>query len=101
MEVNLENILSRDWSSRCREDRESSSIRRRRSRSFEGDKGGLMSPPSQILKRKRSSLPFSCAMGNAEVWTATVQVLYGSKYWLYGIWLYMVIYGYMVYGHLC
>ncbi|XP_052654352.1 uncharacterized protein LOC128146728 isoform X2 [Harpia harpyja] len=32
MEVNLENILSRDWSSRCREDRESSSIRRRRSR---------------------------------------------------------------------
>lgn len=32
MEVNLENILSRDCSSRCREDRESSSIRRRRSR---------------------------------------------------------------------
>lgn len=32
MEVSLENILSLDWSSRCREDRESSSIRRLRSR---------------------------------------------------------------------
>ncbi|XP_064370340.1 actin-binding LIM protein 1 [Dromaius novaehollandiae] len=32
MEVNLENILSRDCSSRCREHRESSSMRRRRSR---------------------------------------------------------------------
>ncbi|XP_074687447.1 uncharacterized protein LOC141926105 [Strix aluco] len=83
MEVSLENILSRDWSSRCREDRESSSIRRRRSRSFEGDKGGFMSLPSRILQRKRSSLPFSHATGKAEAWRATVQVLYGSTYWLY------------------
>ncbi|XP_034633597.1 collagen alpha-1(III) chain-like [Trachemys scripta elegans] len=36
MEVSLENILSLDWSSRCREDRESSSIRRLRSRVFSG-----------------------------------------------------------------
>ncbi|XP_074882570.1 uncharacterized protein LOC142030373 [Buteo buteo] len=67
MEVNLENILSRDWSSRCREDRESSSIRRRRSRSFEGDKEGFISPPNQILQRERSSLPFSPATGKAEI----------------------------------
>ncbi|XP_064519484.1 uncharacterized protein LOC135418258 [Pseudopipra pipra] len=147
MEVNLENILSRDCSSRCREDRESSSMRRRRrsrvraacgglaagigragagaafrspadtvaltppgaaaaaaeapgalqgpppparrpalpalpaplrsarSAAFrpgrlsqrERDKDGFISPPNQILQRKRSSLTFSSAMQKAEI----------------------------------
>ncbi|XP_039409522.1 translation initiation factor IF-2-like [Corvus cornix cornix] len=77
MEVNLENILSRDCSSRCREDLESSSIRRRRrSRREEG----FISPPNQIRQRKRSSLPFYSATGKAEAWRATDQVPGGSKY---------------------
>ncbi|XP_074401378.1 uncharacterized protein LOC141729705 [Zonotrichia albicollis] len=41
MEVNLENILSRDCSSRCREDLESSSIRRRRRSRVRAACGGL------------------------------------------------------------
>lgn len=41
MEVNLENILSRDCSSRCREDLESSSIRRRRRSRVRAAYGGL------------------------------------------------------------
>lgn len=61
MEVNLENILSRDCSSRCREDRESSSIRRRRSRvraacgvpaAGIGRTGGR--PPALPLARRRT-----------------------------------------------
>nr|XP_047916455.1 uncharacterized protein LOC106031907 [Anser cygnoides] len=62
MEVNLENILSRDCSSRCRDARESSSIRRRRSRNtdgthpppFEQDQGSITSLPSPILQRKKT-----------------------------------------------
>ncbi|XP_063262498.1 collagen alpha-1(I) chain [Prinia subflava] len=41
MEVNLENILSRDCSSRCREDLESSSMRRRRRSRVRAAYGGL------------------------------------------------------------
>ncbi|XP_050193246.1 uncharacterized protein LOC126651401 [Myiozetetes cayanensis] len=67
MEVNLENILSRDCSSRCREDRESSSMRRRRRSRRERDKDGFISPPNQILQRERSSLPFSSAMQKGEI----------------------------------
>ncbi|XP_052654353.1 spidroin-2 isoform X3 [Harpia harpyja] len=48
--------------------------------SFERDKEGFISSPSQILQREGSSLPFSPATGKAEAWRATVQVLYGSKY---------------------
>ncbi|XP_068256307.1 uncharacterized protein [Nyctibius grandis] len=72
MEVNLENILSRDWSSRCREDRESSSIRRRRSRGFERRQRGLYftSKPSTAEKK---IIP---AAGKAEAQGATIQVLY-------------------------
>ncbi|KAL2302780.1 hypothetical protein Nmel_010229 [Mimus melanotis] len=81
MEVNLENILSRDCSSRCREDLESSSIRRRRRSRREGDKESFISPPNQILQRKRSSLPFCCATGKAQAWRPTAQILHGSKYW--------------------
>ncbi|XP_054371499.1 uncharacterized protein LOC129046739 isoform X2 [Molothrus ater] len=67
MEVNLENILSRDCSSRCREDLESSSIRRRRRSRREGDKEGFISPLNQILQKKRPSLPFSGITGKAEL----------------------------------